>query len=195
MCYKLRRTSRRPSSCDYHLVIEDHKWKEFKCQAILLLQQFERDDQPPTHMPPQEMVPPQQMGAPPQQLCAPTQQMGPQQQLGLPQQRGGIQRYQQLGAQDMQYEQQYNTADRYNTDRFNTPQRDAHQRLLQQPDQPTTLVCESAAGRLLARSESITGSYPTHHFSVTSTNAITRLNTSDTATHPSHPNPSGRCHE
>ena len=26
------------------LAIEDHRWKEFKCQAILLLQQFERDN-------------------------------------------------------------------------------------------------------------------------------------------------------
>ena len=59
------------------LVIEDHRWKEFKCQAILLLLQFEQDNQPPTRMPPLQMVPPQQMGAPPQQLGAPTQHMDP----------------------------------------------------------------------------------------------------------------------
>ena len=98
------------------LAIEDHRWKDFKHQAIWLLQQFEWDYQPPTRMLPLQMVSPQQMGAPPQQMGAPQQQMvAPQQEMGSPQQTGhpqqlgppqhqrGSQRYQ----QDMQFQQQY----------------------------------------------------------------------------------------
>ena len=45
------------------LAIPDHRWQDFKHQAIVLLQEY-KQDLPPTRMLPPAMVPPQQLGPP-----------------------------------------------------------------------------------------------------------------------------------
>ena len=70
------------------LAIPDHRWPDFKCWAILLLEWDEDDMPPPQMIPPQQPGHPQQLGQPQQQ--GGYQQQGRYQQQGVPQQQGPL---------------------------------------------------------------------------------------------------------